>query len=312
MDGADDMHVTKTEGLVAAPFTPMTADGRPCCDSIGRYATHLFQRGVVGAFICGTTGEGVSLSVTERQRVAEAWMRAAPDGFRIVVHVGATSLEDCRTLAAHAGAIGADAIACLAPFFFRPVGVAGVVEWCAAVAEAAPSVPCYYYHIPAMTGVPLRVAEFLAAAGPRMPSLVGIKFSADEIDDLHDCLRADGGRYDVLFGRDERLVEALALGVRGAVGSTYNFAAAPFVGIAAARTGGDWGEAERLQAGATRLIEEIAACCPQPLPAFKAAMARVGIDCGPVRPPLRQPSAEQRARIEAVLAAHGHHGRGVS
>jgi len=299
------MHVTKTEGLVAAPFTPMTADGRPCCDSIGRYATHLVQRGVVGAFICGTTGEGMSLSVAERQRVAEAWMRAAPDGFRIVVHVGATSLEDCRTLAAHAGAIGADAIACLAPFFFRPVGVAGVVEWCAAVAEAAPSVPCYYYHIPAMTGVPLRVAEFLAAAGPRMPSLVGIKFSADEIDDLHDCLRADGGRYDVLFGRDERLVEALAIGVRGAVGSTYNYAPGIFRAIIAAHDAGDRAAADRLQADAARLIGDLAACCPQPLPAFKRAMRVHGIDCGPVRMPLQAPTPAQAARIDAVLAAHG-------
>jgi len=306
------MKGTHTVGLVAAPFTPFTADGDLALDVIPAYAAHLAASGVVGAFVCGTTGEGMSLSREERQRVAEAWIRSSPPGFRIFVHVGGLALTDCRALAAHAEAAGAYGIACLAPFFFRPVGVDGLVDWCAAVADAAPTTPFYFYHIPSMTGVAVSVAEFLTRAGSRVPSLAGAKFTHDDLDDLAACLRVAGGRYDLLFGRDERLVEALALGVRGAVGSTYNFAAAPFVGIAAARTGGDWGEAERLQAGATRLIEEIAACCPQPLPAFKAAMARVGIDCGPVRPPLRQPSAEQRARIEAVLAAHGHHGRGVS
>lgn len=294
-----------TVGLVAAPFTPFTADGGLALDRIPAYAAHLAGSGVVGAFVCGTTGEGLSLSCTERQQVADAWIRSSPPGFRIFVHVGGLALTDCRALAAHAEAAGAYGIACLAPFFFRPVGVDGLVDWCAAVAEAAPRTPFYYYHIPSMTGVAVSVAEFLVRARARVPTLAGAKFTHDDLDDLAACLRVGDGRYDLLFGRDERLVEALALGVRGAVGSTYNYAAAPFVGIAAARTGGDWSAAERLQAGATRLIEEIAACCPQPLPAFKVAMARAGIDCGPVRPPLRQPSAEQVARIDAVLAAHG-------
>ena len=56
---------------------------------------------------------------------------------------------------------------------------------------------------------------------------------------------------------------------------------------------------------AVRLIVDLAGCCPQPLPAFKRAMAARGIDCGPVRPPLARPTAEQAARIDAVLAAHG-------
>jgi len=296
---------SKTVGLVAAPFTPLAADGSLHADAIGPYAIRLAETGVAGAFVCGTTGEGVSLTVAERQRVAEHWLRGAPAGFRVFVHVGAAALDDCRVLAAHAQACQAHGIACMAPFFFRPVGVAGLVEWCAAVAAAAPRVPFYYYHIPSMTGVQVPVAEFLERARSRIPTLAGVKFTHDDLDDMSRCLAADGGRFDILFGRDERLVEAHRRGVRGAVGSTYNFAPGLFRAMIAAEERGDHGEADRLQADAVRLIVDLAACCPQPLPAFKRAMAARGIDCGPVRPPLARPTAEQAARIDGVLAAHG-------
>lgn len=294
-----------TVGLVAAPFTPLTGDGDLHLDAIGPYAALLVDAGVAGAFVCGTTGEGISLTVAERQQVAERWLLRSPPGFRVFVHVGAAALADSRALAAHAAGCGAHGIACLAPFFFRPVGVAGLVEWCAAVAAAAPGVPFYYYHIPSMTGVQVSVAEFLERAGPRIPTLAGVKFTHDDLDDMVHCLRVDGGRYDILFGRDERSVEAHRLGVRGAVGSTFNFAPELFRAMIAAEERGDHGTADRLQADAVRLIVDLAGCCPQPLPAFKRAMAARGIDCGPVRPPLARPTAEQAARIDAVLAAHG-------
>jgi N-acetylneuraminate lyase len=299
------MERSATEGLVAAPFTPLAADGSLRAEAIGPYAARLAGAGVVGAFVCGTTGEGVSLTVAERQEVAEHWVRSAPPGFRVFVHVGAASLADSRALAAHAAGCGAHGIACMAPFFFRPVGITGLVEWCAAVAAAAPRTPFYYYHIPSMTGVQVSVAGFLDEAGPRIPTLAGVKFTHDDLADLARCLAAASGRYDILFGRDERLVEAHRLGVRGAVGSTYNFAPRLFVDMLAAEERGEHDVADRLQADAVRLIEGVAACCAQPLPAFKRAMAIAGLECGPVRPPLVTATAEQGARIAAVLAARG-------
>ncbi len=65
------MNIRKTNGLIAAPFTPMRGDGAINFDAIGAYAAWLHRSGVVGAFICGTTGEGASLTFEERQQVAE-------------------------------------------------------------------------------------------------------------------------------------------------------------------------------------------------------------------------------------------------
>jgi N-acetylneuraminate lyase len=299
------MNIQKTEGLVAAPFTPFLPDGGLNLGMVEPYVAHLAVQGVRGAFVCGTTGEGMAMTVPERRAVAERWVAASPDNFRVFVHVGHTVLEDCRALAAHAGGIGAHGVACMAPCFFRPPDVPSLVEWCARVAAAAPTTPFYYYHIPSMTGVSLPVAEFLDRAASRIPTLAGIKFTFEDLDDLQECLACGGGRYDILFGRDEMLLSGLRAGVRGAVGSTYNFAAPLFNELWAAHGRGDADTAERLQRSAVRLIEAFVGCGASPLAAFKWLMGRTGVDCGPVRLPLRCPTSAQKAVLESAIEESG-------
>ncbi|HPH33276.1 MAG TPA: dihydrodipicolinate synthase family protein, partial [Chitinophagaceae bacterium] len=63
----------KLQGLIAAPFTPMHKDGTLNLELIPAYYDLLKSNGVTGAFICGSTGEGVSLTLQEKKSVAEAW-----------------------------------------------------------------------------------------------------------------------------------------------------------------------------------------------------------------------------------------------
>ncbi len=297
------MSPRQTHGLVAAPFTPQHPDGTLNLEAIAPYARHLRRLGVVGAFVCGTTGEGASLTGEERRRVAERWVAAAPADLRVIVHVGHTCLEDSRALAAHAQEIGADSISCLAPYFFRPAGVPGLVDWCAAVAAAAPRLPFYYYHMPSMTGLHLAVVDFLAAARHRIPTLAGVKYTFEDLDDFERCVRFDGGRYDILFGRDELLHSALRRGARGAVGSTYNFAAPLYVALMAAFAAGDETTAASLQARAVEMIQTAVNAGGHPIAAFKTLMDAVGCPCGPCRLPLVNPTSSQAEELRAKLAA---------
>jgi len=99
----------RIEGLVAAVFTPMHADGSLAPDVIARQHRSLAAAGLRGAFVCGTTGEGVSLALAERRTVVERWRAAAGPDFALVVHVGANCLADARSLTAHAQEVGASA-----------------------------------------------------------------------------------------------------------------------------------------------------------------------------------------------------------
>ncbi|MEQ1827172.1 MAG: dihydrodipicolinate synthase family protein [Pirellula sp.] len=297
--------VKKTQGLIAAPFTPMHADRTLHLDAIDSYAQWLSKNKVVGAFVCGTTGEGMSLTIQERMHVAERWVQVAPPGLRVIVHVGHATLADCLTLASHAESIGADSTSCLAPFFFKPQGIPGLVEWCEAVASAAPSIPFYFYHIPSMTGVSLQVHEFLQAASERIPNLAGVKYTYEDVQDCEQCVRLQDGRFDVLFGRDEKLLTSLKFGVRGAVGSTYNFAAPIYLDLIDAYERQDEPLAIQLQELAIRMIDTLIQGGSSPIATFKWFMSQVGVDCGPTRLPLVEPTDSQKNALKRRLQEIG-------
>src|ERR1043165_1641656 len=100
--------------LIAAPFTPFHGDGSLNLPVIEKQATALAADGVRGAFVCGTTGEGASLTGAERQQVAARWREVASDRLEIIVHVGHVCLDEARALAAHAQRSGANGIAAVA------------------------------------------------------------------------------------------------------------------------------------------------------------------------------------------------------
>lgn len=281
----------------------MNADGSLNLPMIEQQAKWLAENKVNGAFICGTTGEGMSLSVEERLQIAEKWMAAAPPSLQVIVHVGHQAISASRTLAAHAQRIGARAFATIAPTFFRTTNLEQLVSFCAEIAESAPGLPFYYYHMPAMTGADLPMHDFLKLAGPRIPNLAGIKFTHENLMDYNRSLNFEERRYNILFGRDEILLAALAMGATGAVGSTYNFMAPIYHRIIEAFNAGDLATARRFQSQA---IEIIAVMNRRGgLPAGKAMMKIVGLDCGPVRAPLQNLSSEALESLTRELKTVG-------
>src|SRR5690606_9729288 len=270
--------MTKIEGLIAATFGTFHVDGSLDLDGIPHLVDKLVEDGVKGVFICGTNGEGPNLTVEERMAVAETYMRAAGKRLLVLVHVGHTSVAESRRLAAHAQQIGADAISAVAGFYFKPTSVNNLVECMAAIAAAAPDTPFYYYHIPALTGVGMDMVAFLELAEKKIPNLAGIKYTASTLHEYQACLNYGGGKFDVLFGYDELLLSALAVGAKGAIGSTYTFAAPMYQEVMRAFAAGDLPEAQRLQ---LRLVEMVRAFAKYPpIPAQRAIMGMLGYDLG--------------------------------
>lgn len=293
----------RLSGLIAAPFTPLKPDGSLWLTQIPAYANHLAAQQVAGAFVCGTTGEGSSLTTEERKVIAEHWRAARPSNLKVIVHVGTNCLSDSQELARHAQAIETDAVAAIAPHFFRPATIRDLVEWCADIASAAPGLPFYYYHMPSMTGVNLPMAEFLPMAADRIPTFRGIKFTHENLMDYGMTLAAAGEDFDILFGRDEILLSALVLGAKGAVGSTYNYAAPIYHRVIAAHARGDQDAAVAAQLEATNFISVFSKY--NGLSANKAIMRMIGLDCGPIRQPLSQIGADQEAALKRALEEIG-------
>lgn len=291
---------TRLRGLIAASFTPLNADGSLALDRVGPVVEQLLRDGVAGIYAVGSTGEGVSLTTRERQDVAAAHVSAAGGRVPVVVQVGHNSLAEARCLAAHAQEVGATAISATAPTYFKPDTQAVLVDCLAEITAAAPDLPFYYYHIPGRTGIHLDMVELLESAGRRLPTLAGIKFTSSSVYEFQACMAVEDGRFDLLWGSDEMLLSALAVGGRGAVGTTYSFAAPLYRRIMRAFEAGDLAEAARRQALSVTLIRTIFRHSTS-LAAFKAVMRMVGQDCGPTRLPLVPLSADQIAGLERDL-----------
>jgi N-acetylneuraminate lyase len=273
-------------GLIAAPHTPLTSDREINLDAIDQQADLLSRNGVSGAFVCGTTGESLSLAVDQRIEVTTRWGTAAGDDLPVIVNVAHNALADSQRLAAHAEACGAAAIATMGPTFIKPGSVDELIPYLIELTAAAPQTPFYYYHIPSMTGLNFSMYELLTAAEGRIPTLAGVKYTDLDLFDFGRCLSLQDGRYNMLFGRDEALLAALALGARGAVGSTYNLAAPLYLRIIEAFEAGDMPLARDLQHRSRELVAVLLRHGSSFLASCKAAMRLVGIDCGPTLPPI--------------------------
>uniref|UniRef100_A0A673JCL5 N-acetylneuraminate lyase n=1 Tax=Sinocyclocheilus rhinocerous TaxID=307959 RepID=A0A673JCL5_9TELE len=218
--------IKKLTGLVAATFTPLTAEGEINLSVIGPYIDYLIEnQNVKSVFINGTTGEGCSLTVDERKQLAAAWCQHGKGKLeQVIVHVGCMSIKDSQELARHAASIGADGIAVISPSYFKPVNADALRLFIKEVSTFAPDLPMYYYHIPSMTGVAFDAADVLNGIEQVIPSFQGVKYTGTDLRDLGQCVcYSQSHNWSVLFGVDEQLLGALVLGVHGAVGSTYNY-----------------------------------------------------------------------------------------
>jgi N-acetylneuraminate lyase len=294
----------KTEGLIAAPLTAYHPDGSVNLDIIPSYVEFLQSNGVVGVFINGTTGEGFSLALEERKAIAESWIKTAPGEFKVIVHVSHTCAISAWDMARHAARIGAWGIGEMGPIFYKPNSVEELTDYAAQTAAQAPDLAYYYYHMPSMSGVCFSMLEFLRAAEPKIPKLAGIKYTHEDLVDFELCREFNGGRYDILYGRDETLLCSLALGCRGAVGSTYNIMAPLYTRLIDAFDSGYLDEARQLQRISMKVIKLLAGTGGFNS-ALKEVMNMIGLNLGGVRSPLKNIEAVKIARLKKGLKELG-------
>jgi N-acetylneuraminate lyase len=173
----------------------------------------------------------------------------------------------------------------VAPYYFKPVDNYHLAEFVARVGEPIPEMPVYFYHIPVLTGVNLPMVGFLEKISGMLPNFAGIKYTHDDFMDFLSCLNFDGGRYNMLWGRDECIMSAFILGCRGAVGSTYNYAAPLYNALFNAINEGNMDEAGKLQQKSVNIVALLGKYGG--IATGKAFMKYVGLDCGKFRSPVK-------------------------
>ena len=293
----------KIIGLINAPFTPFHADGSVNLAPIPAYAELLVRNGLKGVFINGSSGEGYMLTEDERMQLAEAWMQAAPEGFKVIVHVGSTCVKSSRRLAEHAQKIGAWGIGAMATPFPKIGRIEELVKYCEEIAAGAPNLPFYYYHIPAFNGAFLSMRDFLKAVDGRIPNFAGIKYTFESLYEYNRCRRYKDGKFDMLHGQDETILPCLAMGgAQGGIGGTTNYNGRVLTNILEAWAEGDLNKARELQNFAQDVIDVICHYRGN-IVGGKRIMKLIGLDLGPNRTPFQNMTDAEEEAMKAELEA---------
>lgn len=295
----------KIKGLIDAPFTPMHPNEDINLDIIPAYAEMLLKNGLRGVFVNGSSGEGYMLTGEERKKIAEAWVKVAPKDFKVIVHVGSCCLRESEELARHAQEIGAWGIGSMAPPFPKIGRIEDLVKYCERIANAAPNLPFYYYHIPAFNGAYFSMLELLKAVDGRIPNFAGIKYTYESLYEYHQCRLYENGKFDMLHGQDETILASLALGgAQGGIGGTTNYNGRELTGIIEAWNNGDIEVAREKQTFSQDVINVICKYRGN-IVAGKRIMKLIGLDLGPNRVPFHNMSEGEEAEMKAQLEKIG-------
>ena len=201
-------------GAIAAAVTPLRDGGRHLdTEAFPSLVRSLADGGVDGLLACGTTGEGVLLTLGERRRATELFLASRPEGFQIAVHAGAQTTADSTALAAHAREMVADAVALIAPPYF-PLDSEELVRHFVTVASACEPLPFYIYEFAARSGYAIPVDVIERVRG-RCANLRGMKVSDTPFSAVEPYMALRG--LDLFIGNEPLVVEGLGRGAAGAV-----------------------------------------------------------------------------------------------
>jgi 4-hydroxy-tetrahydrodipicolinate synthase len=285
-------------GIIPPLATPFTPEGELDEQALRAEIGHLLDRGVHGLTVCGSTGEGHTLSVEETVRISEIAVAESRGRVPVVTGIIRDSTREVIRYGRAVREAGVDGLQVTPVHYLFSPGEEGTYAYYEAIGNAVGLPIVIYNVVPWNTvspGLLLRLSE--------IPQVAAVKQSGGDIHKLADLLRANRGRLRVLTAVDDLLYPSFMLGADGAVAAILTVLPELCVRLWDACRRGDHPEARALH---ERLLPVWRAVNHPDLPArLKAALELRGRRVGPARPPLLPVSPAVRAELEAALDQAG-------
>ena len=281
---------------MTALLTPFGRKGEVSESALSDLVSFQIARGTEGLFPCGTTGLGPMLRTEERKRVAEVVINENSGKVPVVVQVGSADTCSTMELAKHAEKVGADAVASLTPYYYKP-GDAAVIKHFEAVARLV-SIPLFAYNIPQFTGNNLQpsVISRMARAG----TIAGVKDSSRDFLHLQEIIRTAPDGFMTMNGTEEYGLFALMVGADGLVSGGANAFPEALKGVVEALRDGEYDRAFAAHRKVIRIKEAVSAA---PIGAYYEVLRQRGIECGAPRPPMLPLKGAAKTRLKKSLSA---------
>ncbi len=286
-------------GCGTALVTPFSRDGKVDVEALRRLVQFQLREGIDFLVPCGTTGETPTLERGEYLDVIRLVMEEAAGKVPIIAGVGGNNTRHVCELASEVSTLGVQGILSVAPYYNKPTQE-GLFQHFKTIAEAT-DLPAILYNVPSRTSSNIEPAT--VARLSNIPNIVGIKEASGSIVQQMEILSAVGRRFAVFSGDDAFTFPLMSLGGAGVISVASNEIPGPMSRLTRLLLDGNYDEARKLNA---RLLPLMQANFIEtnPIP-VKAALAMMGMIEEVYRLPLVPMKAENRARLEKVVAGQG-------
>jgi 4-hydroxy-tetrahydrodipicolinate synthase len=286
-------------GAGTALVTPFTRSGSLDEPALRRLVRRQVEAKIDVLVPCGTTGESVTMTAEEQQRVVAITLEES--GGKVPVLAGAGG-NDTRVVVERAkamAALGAHGILSVGPYYNKPTAE-GFFRHFATIADAV-SVPVVVYNVPSRTGSNIDVKTQLRLAAH--PNITAVKEASGSLGQVMEILRDRPEGFEVLSGDDMYAVAFMALGGQGVISVAANQVPGPMRDLVAACAGGDFDEGRRIHYRLLRLMN-LNFVESNPIP-VKASLALMGLCEEVYRLPMCPPTEATREAMRSALRELG-------
>ncbi len=293
------MSMPRWAGTTVALVTPFDTAGELDETALRRLVDWQIEEGIDAILVAGTTGESVTLSPAELQRLLEVTLEQTAGRVPVLCGTGSNSTARSVEMTRLAERCGADAVLVVSPYYNKPTQE-GLYRHFRTVAEAT-TLPVIVYNVPGRTGCNISAETTLRLAA--VSNIRAIKEASGNLVQIMTILRDRPEGFLVLSGDDSTTLPLIAAGAEGVISVVANEVPGEFSRMVRAARSGDWNEARSLHYRLFGLMEaNFIESNPIPV---KAALAMMGRIQEVYRLPLVPMGEANRARLRRVLQELG-------
>lgn len=293
------MKKTIFTGAGVAIVTPFTDDNKVNYDELGRIIDNQIENGTDAIIICGTTGEGSTLSHEEHAATIDFAVKHTAKRIPVIAGTGSNDTEYAVKLSNEAEKSGVDGLLMVTPYYNK-TSQAGLIKQYEYINNRV-STPIILYNVPSRTGMTIKPETYLELS--KLNNIVATKEASGDISAVAKIAALCGDNLDIYSGNDDQITAIMSLGGKGVISVLSNVAPKVAHDIAALYLKGECEASRKLQLEYLDLCNDLFVDV-NPIP-VKEAMAMMGWKVGEVRMPLAPMSEAARAKLAATMKRHG-------
>ncbi len=288
------------EGAGVAIVTPMKENGEVSYEKLQELIDMQIDGGTDAIIIAGTTGESATLSMEEHHAVIKAAVEFTKHRVPVVAGTGSNDTKTAIQLSREAEEIGADALLLVTPYYNK-ASQQGLIKHYSMIADET-SLPMILYNVPSRTGTNI-LPETMAELFHSKSNIVGLKDATGNFTQASRTMYLTDGKLELYSGEDAIIVPLLALGAIGVISVWSNVAPSDVHELVRAWLDGEEERARSIQFKGLDLVDALfSEVSPGPV---KTAMNLMGMDVGPLRPPLCEMEYDNKEKLIRVMRKYG-------